>query len=74
VSDAGSGVPDDLADSLFERFTLSETNERRVQQGFGLGLSVARDLARAQGGDLRYEGGPDGAVFVLSLPAATAGI
>ena len=39
--------------------------------GTGLGLSIARRLARAQGGDVRYEprsGG--GSVFVLTLPAA----
>jgi PAS domain S-box-containing protein len=69
-SDAGAGVPDDLRDRLFDRFALSETMERRVQQGFGLGLAVARELARANGGDLRYEDDPaGGAVFVLTLAA-----
>lgn len=71
VVDHGPGVAEDLRDRLFERFALSDQTERRVQQGFGLGLSVARDLARAHGGDLRYEDRPSGgASFVVTLPAA----
>jgi len=72
IADAGPGVPDDLRDHLFERFAMSETMERRVQQGFGLGLAVARELARANGGDLSYAEEPSGgAVFVLTLAPAS---
>jgi PAS domain S-box-containing protein len=72
IADAGPGVPDDLRDHLFERFAMSQTMERRVQQGFALGLAVARELARANGGDLTYEGDPSGgAVFVLTLAPAS---
>jgi PAS domain S-box-containing protein len=72
IADAGPGVPDDVRDHLFQRFAMSQTMERRVQQGFGLGLAVARELARANGGDLSYEGDPSGgAVFVLTLAAAS---
>jgi signal transduction histidine kinase len=36
-----------------------------------LGLAIARDLARANGGDLRLAySGPEGAIFELELPAA----
>lgn len=70
VRDHGIGVPDDLRDRLFERFALSDETEERVQQGFGLGLAVSRDLARVQSGDLRLEVDQEGSTFVLTLPAA----
>jgi PAS domain S-box-containing protein len=70
VHDRGLGVPDDLRPRLFERFELSEEVGDRIQQGFGLGLSVARELARAQGGELSLE---SASVFVLTLPATAAG-
>jgi PAS domain S-box-containing protein len=68
--DDGPGVPDDLRPRLFERFELSEETGDRIQQGFGLGLSIARELARAQGGELSLEAA---STFVLTLPAIAAG-
>jgi PAS domain S-box-containing protein len=66
VSDAGTGVPTHLADQLFRRFS---TGERTA--GTGLGLFIARELARAHDGDLTYEMSsadqPSGC-FVISLP------
>jgi signal transduction histidine kinase len=41
------------------------------QPGSGLGLSIARNLLRDQGGDLTYEPGPNGgSTFVISLPTS----
>lgn len=58
VSDDGPGLSDTMAESAFERFvTLDERG------GSGLGLPIARGLARAHGGDLTYEGG----AFVVTL-------
>lgn len=52
VADDGPGLPADDADRAFERFvTLDEKG------GFGLGLPIARELARAHGGDVTYEAG-----------------
>ncbi|HVL99545.1 MAG TPA: PAS domain S-box protein [Egibacteraceae bacterium] len=60
VADDGPGLPDDLAERVFERFvTIGEHG------GSGLGLPIARGLARAHGGDLVY---CDGA-FVLRVRA-----
>jgi signal transduction histidine kinase len=67
VSDSGQGVADELRDTLFE--PLSTTKER--SGGLGLGLAVARGLARAMRGDLTY--GPRAGwatTFTLTLPAA----
>jgi signal transduction histidine kinase len=63
VSDTGPGVPDSMADRIFE--PLYTTKAR----GIGLGLSVAREMARANSGDLRLERGRErGACFVFELP------
>ena len=59
VSDAGSGVPDDVLPRLFERFGKS-------RGGTGLGLYIVRELAQAQGGDARYD--PDRQTFEVRLP------
>lgn len=60
VCDDGPGIPAGTAEQVFERFTSFDGLE-----GAGLGLSIARELARLHGGDLGYE---DGA-FVLRLTA-----
>lgn len=60
VDDDGPGLPTGTAERAFARFTSFDGLE-----GAGLGLSIARELARLHGGDLHYE---DGA-FVLRLPA-----
>ncbi|WP_019874447.1 PAS domain S-box protein [Sporichthya polymorpha] len=68
VSDAGAGVPTAQRTQLFQRFA---TGQRRT--GTGLGLFIVRELARAHGGEARYEpptaDRPSGA-FVLALPRA----
>jgi signal transduction histidine kinase len=66
VEDDGGGVPPAERERIFERFT--QLGQGRG--GFGLGLYIARQLARAQGGDLvltepRHAGG---ARFELRLP------
>ena len=72
VRDAGSGIGPDDRDRLFERFYRMSGHERVT--GTGLGLPIARDLARAMGGDLDVASVPgSGSSFVLALPAvATA--
>jgi signal transduction histidine kinase len=66
VSDSGPGLPPRALDNLFVPFSGSA----RVG-GTGLGLPIARDLMTAMGGTLALErSGPEGAVFVLTLPAA----
>jgi signal transduction histidine kinase len=71
VADDGSGVPAEAAERIFDRFTRLDDARTRADGGAGLGLPIARALARAYGGDLTLDGtaGP-GARFVLRLPAA----
>ncbi len=63
VRDTGPGVPEDLADKIFE--PLFTTKAR----GIGLGLSVSKSLAMANSGSLSVANHPEGgAVFTLDLP------
>lgn len=66
VSDRGPGVPQHLREQVFE-----SGRSREGSTGQGLGLAVARRIAREHGGDLRLDDGP-GATFVLSLPTVVA--
>ena len=63
VEDAGRGVPMDLKDRLFDRFTRAEAGI-----GSGLGLAIARAYAQAMGGELFYREGSPGARFELIVP------
>lgn len=71
VRDAGRGFPSSDAERLFEPF--ARTRGDGVTHGSGLGLHLARHLARTMGGDLRAESaGPGaGARFMLTLRGAT---
>jgi signal transduction histidine kinase len=69
VADRGPGVPADQRERIFEKFHRVNDALTAEKTGAGLGLSIARQLARGLGGDLYYEsrnGG--GAEFVLKLP------
>lgn len=55
VSDTGIGMPADQLAQVFEPFFQVEGGPTRRYSGVGLGLSIARDLARAMGGDVRLE-------------------
>ncbi|MDH4116228.1 MAG: HAMP domain-containing histidine kinase [Acidimicrobiia bacterium] len=68
VSDNGKGVPDDATDLIFEHFEQVSKGDARISQGIGLGLPIARRLARAMGGDVWYERRfPTGSRFCVSI-------
>ncbi|MGH2345040.1 MAG: sensor domain-containing protein [Chloroflexota bacterium] len=50
VSDTGHGIPEEDLEHVFERFYRVDTARTRATGGFGLGLSIVRDLVRAMGG------------------------
>ena len=72
--DRGRGIPPGLEERVFERFYRVDNSLTRRVNGSGLGLSIARALARGMGGDLKYSHRPGGgSVFTLSLALADKG-
>ncbi|MEU6749673.1 HAMP domain-containing sensor histidine kinase [Spirillospora sp. NPDC046719] len=71
VTDDGPGVPPADRERIFERFVRLDDARARDEGGAGLGLAIARGVARAHGGDLTAAAAPGGgAAFELWLPAA----
>jgi signal transduction histidine kinase len=69
VADRGPGVPASHDQLIFEKFHRIDDLLTAEQSGAGLGLSIARQLARGLGGELRCTARPGGgADFVLELP------
>jgi PAS domain S-box-containing protein len=69
ITDEGIGIAPGDAERVFERFVQGETGDRRRFGGFGLGLYIVRQLARAQGGDVTASPGRGrGTVMRLTLP------
>ena len=67
VRDHGIGVPADRRASIFGRFERAVSS--RNYAGLGLGLYIARGIARAHGGDIELESTPAvGSAFTLELP------
>lgn len=72
VSDTGAGLaPDDL-DHIFQRFYRVDKSRARKSGGSGIGLTIARHLVEAQGGqlDAASEGLGKGSTFQFTLPLA----
>jgi signal transduction histidine kinase len=69
VEDKGAGVPEEALESLFEPFVRLEGSRSRQTGGVGLGLSIARSIARAHGGELTLANRAEGGLrATLSLP------
>jgi two-component system, OmpR family, sensor histidine kinase KdpD len=70
VMDRGAGIPESERERIFESFYRPPGVPPDIR-GHGLGLSIARGLAEAQGGTVRVEPRPGGgSVFTLELPSA----
>jgi len=69
VTDTGAGIaPEDLP-KVFDRFWRADSSRSRATGGSGLGLPIARQLARAHGGDLTATSRlGEGSVFTIDVP------
>jgi two-component system OmpR family sensor kinase len=73
IADAGSGIPADQLETIFERFHRVDGGRTRDGGGSGLGLAIARALVEAHGGTITAESQPGhGATFQIVLPGFTA--
>ena len=71
VSDTGFGIPEEDLPLVFERFHRADPARTQggLQSGVGLGLSIARQIARAHAGEVEAESEPGkGSTFVLRIP------
>ncbi|MEO7491064.1 MAG: ATP-binding protein, partial [Ferruginibacter sp.] len=65
ISDNGNGIPQNIADKIFQPFFTTKP----TGQGTGLGLSLSYDIIKAHGGEIKVES-KDGAGthFLIELP------
>lgn len=69
IEDDGPGVAEEELETVFEPFHRGERSRNRETGGAGLGLAVARQAARAAGGDVRLVNRPEGGLVArLTLP------
>lgn len=74
VEDTGIGIPPEHLDSIFEAFWQVSPADRTQDSGTGLGLSLARRMARLLGGDIQVESmAGEGSVFTLRLSGPQTG-
>ena len=71
VTDAGPGMPSEVAQRVFERFYRADASRTRASGGSGLGLSIVASLVQAHGGTVELETAPGrGSTFRVRLPLA----
>ena len=71
IRDEGPGIPQAKLDEVFQPFRRVETSRNRHTGGFGLGLTIARNVARRNGGDITLENDAAGGLRAeLRIPRA----
>ncbi|MGI5328830.1 ATP-binding protein [Actinomadura nitritigenes] len=71
VIDDGPGIPAEEREAVFQRFYRRADARRSDPDGTGLGLPIARHIARAHHGDLRIADHPHGTRMLLRLPCTS---
>ena len=75
VADDGRGIPADQLERIFDRFHQVDGSASREHGGTGLGLALARELARLHGGNVTVRSRlGEGSVFRVELPRDPAGV
>ncbi|MFK7844941.1 MAG: sensor histidine kinase [Rhodothermales bacterium] len=69
INDSGIGIPEDWQKEIFKPFRAVDSSDTRSVGGIGLGLTIARKLAREIGGDLELsQSSKEGSSFILTIP------
>jgi signal transduction histidine kinase len=73
VTDTGPGIPQEALSSIFEPFRQLANANRSLRKGYGLGLSITRQLIRLMGGNITVESKiGQGTTFIVMLPLVPA--
>jgi signal transduction histidine kinase len=67
VRDRGPGIPEAQLERVFEPYYRIESSRNRASGGSGLGLTIARSIARWHGGDIRLRNAPGGQGLIAEL-------
>ena len=67
IEDDGPGIPESHMERVFDAFTRIEDSRNRKSGGIGLGLTVARTIIRAHGGDILLANRPEGGLGVTVI-------
>lgn len=72
IADDGEGIPEDMIETIFDRFRRSDPSRSRSTGGAGLGLAIAKNLVEAHGGKIWAESRPGiGTTMTFTLPTDT---
>lgn len=73
VTDSGIGIPIEMKEQVFDRFTQAESDTTRKYGGTGLGLSIVKQIVQLMKGTIAIESpAPGGTEFMVCLPAAVS--
>lgn len=67
IDDAGKGIPESMREEVFRPFARLDTSRNSKTGGVGLGLTIARDIVMAHGGQIELAESPQGGLRVVLL-------